>query len=159
MKKTLTLALAMLLMLSLCACGAKETPVAPDLSAYYGSFMESLGEENQPAMMDVTDDVVSIVYPGLENYELRQSVLKTAAITAVPFEFALVECSSAEDAAAVKEIFETRVNTQIEGGAFYPATIAAWEKADVLTSGNVVALIVAGDSQESATEQLKALLG
>ena len=96
MKRTLTFTLTLVLVLSLCACGAEKTVEVPDLSAYYGSYMESLGEE-APAMMDVPEEMIGTYYPGLENYELKQSVLKMAAITAVPFEFALVECMNAED--------------------------------------------------------------
>ena len=80
-------------------------------------------------------------YPGLSDYTLKQSVLQMAGISAVAFEMALVETESEEDAQAVEEIFQARVDSQIQGGAMYPATIEAWENASVLVEGCVVTSI------------------
>ena len=80
-----------------------------------------------------------------------------AAIGAVAFEFALVECENAADVETVKGIFEARVDAQVNGGAFYPETTAAWEKAEVIVNGNVVALIVAGEQQADAVAAFNAL--
>ena len=48
----------------------------PDLNKYYEDFMASLGADNQPAMGDVEGEQLAAVYPGLENYAAKQSVLK-----------------------------------------------------------------------------------
>ena len=40
----------------------------------------------------------------------------------------------------------------MNGGAFYPASIEAWQKASVITHGRVVALISADASQDAAME-------
>ena len=157
MKKLLAVALTLALALGLVACGGQEEAEAPDLQTYYDDFMASLGEENAPMMMDITDDMIESVYPGLGSYELKQGVFKTAAISAVAFEMALVETETEEDAQAVEKIFEARVDSQIQGGAMYPATIEAWENASVLMDGNVVALIVAGEDQTAAVDAFNAL--
>ena len=82
--------------------------------------MASLGADNQPAMGDVEAEQLSQLYPGLENYAAKQSVLKIAMISAVAFEFALVELENEADAKAVADIFQARIDYQIENGAFYP---------------------------------------
>lgn len=160
MKKLTSILLSALLLLTLAACGGGSgapTREAPDLNQYYEDFMASLGEDNQPAMMDVDAQMTSQVYPGLEAYGRKQSVLKVAAITAVPCEFALVELEDEANAKAVADIFQARIDAQIEGGAFYPMTVEGWEKAQIITNGSVVALICAGEQQDQAVEAFNKL--
>ena len=161
MKKFVSIVMAMMLVLSLVACGgnaggsaAKE---APDLTKYYEDFMASLGEGNAPMMMELDADMTEAFYPGLNEIETKQKVMQAAGMSAVAYEFALVEVANADDAAKVQEIFEARKETQVNGGAWYPETTAAWEKAEIIANGNVVALIVAGDQQADAVEAFKAL--
>ena len=108
-------------------------------------------------LMAIEGDMLESAYPGLSDYTLKQSVLQMAGISAVAFEMALVETESEEDAQAVEEIFQARVDSQIQGGAMYPATIEAWENASVLVEGCVVALIVAGEDQTAAVDAFTAL--
>jgi len=148
------------LLLTLAACGKKnDAPAqeAPDLNQFYEDYMSSLGEDNTPAMMDVEADLIPQIYPGLENYGLKQSVLKTAMISSVAYEFALVELEDASKAQEVADIFQARIDYQVETGAFYPATVESWEKAKIITQGNVVALICAGDEQDRAVEEFNKL--
>lgn len=130
---------------------------APDLNQYYEDLMASLGEDNQPAMMDVEAEMVEQVYPGLGALETKQLVAKTPMITSVAFELVLVELADEADVQAAQDILQARIDYQIESGAFYPATVEAWENAQILTQGNVVALICAGAEQERAVEAFNAL--
>lgn len=155
MKKVLALCVALALALALAACGG-ETKEAPDLTAYYEDFMASL--ETAPMMMEITDDLMDTYYPGLSDYECKQRVLEGAAISAVAYEFALVECASSDDVEAVQGILQSRIDSQVNGGAMYPATVEAWQNAELITNGNVVALIVAGEQQADAVSAFNALL-
>lgn len=160
MKKFITILLALTLALSLAACGGREggfEEKAPDLNQYYEDFMAALGEENTPAMMDLEGDYLESYYPGLGGYSTKQAVLKAAAISAVPYEFALVELEKESDAKAVAELFQERIDSQVQGGAFYPEAIDSWKKAQVLTKGRVVALISAGEEQEAAVSAFEKL--
>lgn len=161
MKKFWNILLSVTLLLTLAACGkgGNDAPAkeAPDLNQYYEDFMATLGEENTPAMMDVESDLITQVYPGLEAYSMKQSVLKTAMISAVPYEFALVELENESDVQAVVDIFQARIDYQIETGAFYPMTVEGWEKAQIITQGNVAALICASDEQDQAVEAFNKL--
>ena len=161
MKKILTFVLAMTMVLSLAACGGKggETAAkeAPDLTKYYEDFMTSLGTDNAPAMMELDAEMTEAFYTGLNEIETKQKLVQAAAMSAVAYEFALVETNSAEDAAKVAEIFNARKDAQVNGGAWYPETTAAWEKGEIITNGNVVALIVAGDQQADAVSAFNAL--
>ena len=161
MKKLTSILLSMTLLLALAACGGngggRQNKEAPDLNKYYEDFMASLGADNQPAMGDVEAEQLSQLYPGLENYAAKQSVLKIAMISAVAFEFALVELENEADAKAVADIFQARIDYQIENGAVYPMTLEGWEQAKIITQGNVVALIVAQGEQDRAVEEFNSL--
>ncbi len=162
MKKLLSILLCAILLPALAACGGgggNNGQAAPDLNKYYEDFMATLGADNTPAMMDVETDMIPQVYPGLENYTSKQVVAKMAAITAVPFEFVLLELESEADAQAAASILQARVDSQVNGGAFYPETTAAWEKAQVITHGNVAALICAGSEQDQAVDAFNKLFG
>ena len=160
MKKLVSIFLAVSLVLTLAACGGKnDAPAkeAPDLNQYYEDFMSTLGEDNTPAMVDVEGDFLTAFYPGLENIPAKQSVLKMAMISSVAFEFALVEVENESDAKAAADIFQARIDAQAGGGAMYPMTVESWEKAKVITHGNVVALICAADEQDQAVEAFNKL--
>ena len=96
-----------------------------DLNQYYEDLMASLGEDNQPAMMDVEAEMVEQVYPGLGALETKQLVAKTPMITSVAFELVLVELADEADVQAAQDILQARIDYQIESGAFYPATVEA----------------------------------
>lgn len=169
MKKIFSLILALTLVLSLCACGngggsggtpdQSQQQEAPDLSKFYEDFMASLGDD-APMMADLSVDAKELLdqyYPGLTSYEKKQNVIQVAGISAVAFEMALVELENAGDVQAMSEIFQARIDSQIENGAFYPMTVESWENAKIITKGNVVALICAGDYQAQAEEAFNAL--
>ena len=108
------LSLVCVLALAACGGGGKDggTVEAPDLNQYYEDFMATLGEDNTPAMMDLEAEQIASYYPGLETYGAKQLVLKAAAITAVPYEFALVELTDEANAQAVADIFQARIDAQ-----------------------------------------------
>ena len=157
MKKLLSALLAMTLMLTLAACGGNgdgsgggDAAQAPDLQAYFDDLMAGYGE-NAPSMMDVSQDTATLesIFPGLEDYELKQSVFQMAMISAVAYEIDLVECANESDVEAVKGIFQSRIDSQIEGGAFYPATVEAWQNnSEIVTRGNCVALFVGAEKDD-----------
>jgi len=134
-----------------------NTASGVDLSAYFNGFMDSLGEGNTPAVMELPGDVIDAYYPGLNDVAKKQSVMQMAAMMQVAFEFALVECENASDVETVKTIFRSRVDSQAGGGGFYPMVEEAWSNADILVNGNIVALIVAGEQQDNAVASFNAL--
>ena len=148
------MAIAMMILL-LAGCAGKETSTgdpskeAPDLAAWMDNYIESLGDD-APAVEALDSEFVSVLYPGLENYSTKQCEIRIAAISAVAFEFALIEAGTPEDAKAIGAILQERINTQIETGAFYPATVEAWEKAETVITGNIAALICANNHQDEA---------
>ena len=160
MKKLISAILALTMMLALVACGNEEKnepQEAMDLTKYYNDFMALLGEANTPFMMAADPDTLNAFYPGLTDIATKQCVVQMPGMSAVAFEFALIECEKSEDVEAVKAILEARKAYQVEGGAWYPETMEAWEKAQIVVKGNVVALILAGESTADAVSAFDAL--
>jgi hypothetical protein len=115
---------------------------AADLAAYFENFMLSLGEENAPFMMPADPDVLEAYYAGLSAIATKQCEVQLAAMSAVAFEFALIECENAEDVEAVKTILEARKAYQVDGGAWYPASIEGWElNSRIAVNGNYLMMI------------------
>ena len=155
------LVLAMLLT----ACGGSGgsgdggSAQAPNLQQYYDDYMASLGEGNTPMMMDMTEDagMLESYYPGLKDVETKQLVVRMPAITGQAFEFALAEAADAAGAKTIADIFQARIDSQLSDSMMYPGTLDAWEAAKVISHGNVVALIVAGEGMEDAVPTFEAL--
>ena len=171
MKKLISAILALTMMMTLVACGGAnnnagndansgaqtENVAAPDMTKYYEDFMATLGEENTPMMMPADPDTLTAFYPGLSDIAAKQCVVQLAAMSAVAFEFALIECENEADVEAVKAILEARKTYQIDGGAWYPETCENWKNAEIVVKGNCVALILAGEKTADAVAAFNGL--
>ena len=153
LKKVTSLILAGIMALSLAACGG--TPSAEPLSINLTEFYEEMfntvfpDPDNSPSLMALEGDMLTQAYPGLADIETKQCLVYTPMITAVAYEVALVEVADAADVQAVKDIFQARIDSQIEGGAFYPATVEAWQnQSQIVTRGNYVALFVGAEKDQ-----------
>ena len=156
MKKAISILLAAVMALSLTACGnsgnsGSGDALTIDLSAFYTEMFNTVfpDPDNAPSMSEITGDDLDQTYPGLSDVETKQCVVYAPMITAVAYEVALVEVANADDAAKVQEIFQARIDTQIEGGAFYPATVEAWQnQSEIVTRGSYVALFVGAEKDQ-----------
>lgn len=158
-KRTLALLLALVMSFSLLtACGGKDdsdnassAPVdepsfSADLAEFYNSMMAAAQEP--PFMMDLAAEaeMLEALYPGLAAIETNQLVAVSPAMSAVAMEFVFVEVVNASDVDAVKTILQTRIDTQVDGGAWYPETIAQWEQhSEIIVIDNYVCLFVCSD--------------
>ena len=121
-----------------------EQPVEPeiksvDLQAFYDSTFVN---ENMPMMGVMDAEMLNAFYAGLTELELKQCIVAMPMISAVAAEVALVEVENAADMEKVKEILQARIDYQVEGGAFYPATVEAWENSsEIIVHGNTVMMI------------------
>ena len=158
MRKLISLTLALCLCLGLTACagaggenGGDQDVFTTDLSAFYDDMFSTIFPDpnNAPSMSEVTGDYLDQLYPGLSEVETTQCLVYAPMITAVAYEIALVEVADAADVQAVKDIFQARIDTQIESGAFYPATVEAWQnQSHIVDRENYVALFVGEDSDQ-----------
>ena len=146
----------------LAGCGSKDddktpdnspsasTPADPsfgaDLAEFYNKIMAAA--EEGPFMMDVAADaeMLEATYPGLKDIDTKQLVAFTPAMSAVAIEFAFVEVANAADVEAVKTIFQTRIDNQVNGGAWYPETIEGWQNnSEIVVIDNYICLFVCAE--------------
>jgi hypothetical protein len=134
-----------------CSSGSatqSEAPFSTDLTAFYETLFQG---DDAPMMMSVGDDADTLeyLYPGLGDIERVQTVVYTAAISAVAAEVAMVEVANADDVDAVKAIFQARIDAQVDGGAWYPETIESWEKnSEIVVRDNYVCLFVYSEKDD-----------
>ena len=135
-----------------------------DLAAFY----ETLRAENTwPELMNLTEDatvteLLDSYYPGLSEIPAKQCGVYVAAISAAVGEIALVEVENAEDAEAVKDIFQARIDYQVgddgnPGGAWYPETIEGWKNNSRIVSNGSYVMLAVGNSADAAAESFEAL--
>ena len=127
----------------------EEVPSAPaagqsaDLQAFYESLLSTYGE-NFPANMNMCEmqDVLDSFYPGLSAIGTKQMMIYQPMMGAVVCEIALVEVANAADVDAVKAIFQSRIDAQVDGGAWYPESIEGWKtNSRIVANGSCVMMI------------------
>ena len=129
-------------------CGGREDAetAEPDLGDLYAGGAEAFGW-TEDGMTDAEGELLDAYYPGLSALSIRQLVAKVPAMSSDVNEIVLVQCETGEDAEAAEAILQARVDAQVESGAWYAETQAAWEQAAVLRQGTFAALIASGDHQ------------
>lgn len=116
-------------------------PATVSLSNFYSSVAASHGM--QSGMEKIAGEFLSNFYPGLSSITLSQSEMYISMITASSVEIALVEVANASDVNTVKGIFQNRIKTQADGGAWYPEALEAWaNQSSVVVNGNFVMMVV-----------------
>lgn len=154
MKKIIALALALTLTVCLAACGSAPAKKDVDLEVFW---QDLAAEYDMPDMGQVSDDMLESYYPGLKDIKTVQRVVQVPVMSAVVSEYVFLRLESADDAAAAAEILQKRIDDQAAGGAWYPESVENWGKAQVVTNGEYVAMIAAGDNTQAIAESFNAL--
>ena len=147
MKKILVLLLAAVMAAGLCGCGGEKTegpaPGTP-LDTFYQAVlaMQPEGMEELILFEESNPELIASFYPGLETIALNQQVFYMPPIATHPCEIVLVEAKNGEDAQAVAEIFQARIDLGSDNSN-YPESAQGWKLyAQVHRSGNFVGMIV-----------------
>jgi len=155
MRKREILALALGLLM-LCGCGGgqggeAETP-AVDLSAVRTGMEEACGWE-KGYLEEIEGVLLEEYYPGLSGVPAKQLIALVPAMSSDVNELVLFQGETEEDAGSAAAILQARIDSQVEGGAWYAETLEAWQGAKVLRQGTYAALIASGEFQETLEEQ------
>lgn len=140
----------------LTGCGGESagSPKTVDLTALFSEMAEACGWD-QDDMAPVEGDLLEAYYPGLRELSAEQLVAMIPAMSSDVNEIVLMQCETEADAETAAAIFQARIDSQIDGGAWYAETQAAWEGASVLQNGTYTALIASGTFQESLEDQFR----
>lgn len=157
MKKRAVLVLAALLLLA-AGCGGQrdggEAETAEVSLTDLWAGMETACGWEEGCMTGLEGELLEEYYPGLSEVPAKQLIVRVPAMSSDVNEIVLFQGETEEDAENAAAILQARIDAQVEGGAWYPETQAAWEKAQVLRQGGTyAALIASGEFQESLEEQ------
>lgn len=151
MKRMMTLVLGGALLFTAVSCGGSGGKTGDvDLEAFYKELQKDFGWN---ALVETEGEMLEQYYPGLDEVDTEQLIAAAPMMSAVVNELVFLEADSDEDAAAAETILEKRLETQRTGGAWYPESIAAWEKGEVIRRGRYVALIASAEGQKEVAER------
>ena len=138
---------------------SSSTPEAPapaqvDLSAFYTT--ES--GKYEFGMVTLADaELAANVYPGLFDIATEQCLPYINMMTMNTSEIVLVQVTNSSDVDKVKSILQSRIDAQVEGGAWYPSAIDAWQNnSRIVSNGNYIMMVV-HESCDSIVSDFNAL--
>lgn len=140
MKKVLSLLLVLALVLSLAACGGKEKTVDVDLDALFDSYSQYLPDMFHP------DEATMLDFLGIDTADCAKYKVAICAEGMRSDEVWLIQ---AKDEAALKnlrQLAQTRIDAKKDETVSYaPDQYAVVEKAELLTNGLYLALLISPD--------------
>ena len=141
MKKMTALLLALVLMIGMTACGGEKTPSEPvDLQALYASM-----EDGLPQML-VLDKDLMMNFLGIEADGYTQVLAAICMEGLRADEIWMVEAADEASLLVAKKLAESRLEAKAEETVNYnPEQYAVVEKAQLLTYGNYLILLVSPD--------------
>lgn len=134
-----------------------DTAVSVDLNAFVADLAAKYGENFAANANVVEYGMHNDLYPGISDIATNQLVIYQPMMGAVVCEIALAEVTNSSDVAAVKAIFQARIDTQVNGGAWYPESIQGWQNnSRIVTNGNY-AMMIAWEFCDDAAADFKGL--
>ena len=145
------------------AAGGEEEPVPPpaeaadtlpSLTDFFATLQGSY--EGLGAMMVIEGEVLDAYYPGLSSAAAVEEILiqetrmsmSNVAVGLVKFS----DEATTDDILAVQAIFQARMTTQAEGGAWYPASCEAWEQGVTTSVSQYLGMFVYPDGAQSMAD-------
>lgn len=158
MKKLFTLVMACVLMTGLLAgCGSKkEDTDNVDLEACYEQMLKDAGFDDT-YMAATEGEMLESFYPGISEIQTKQLIARAPLMSGVVNEVVLMQCENEDDAVKAAEILQERVDSQANGGAWYPESMDAWSHGQVIQHGAYVAMIASADFQDTWAQDFEAL--
>lgn len=144
MKKMIALMLA-LLMLCLAGCGGKDAgaKVEMDVQSVYEAMVEKMPE------MLAMDEMMMLNFCGIEAEMCQQVAVAVCFDGLRADEIWLIEAKDADTLEDLKDLAESRLERKGEESITYsPEQYEVVQKAEILTAGNYLAVIVSPDVDE-----------
>lgn len=146
MKKLIAFVLAAAMMLSLVACGGKADSKSVDLNALYESYAEYM-----PDMFQLDEDTM-MNFLGIDVADCTQYTVYICGDGLRADEVWLIEAKDEAALGRLKEMAESRIQAkENETISYVPDQYVIVEKAEILTNGLYLALLISPD-----VDQLKA---
>lgn len=147
----------MMVMLSACGgSGGKSDEKEVDLQAYWDSLKETYAWDDN-YLVDVEGEMLESYYPGIGEITTKQFIAKMPMMSSVVNEMVFMQCETEDDAAKAAEVLQNRIDTQAEGGAWYPESMEAWGRGIVIQEGTYVGMIASAEHQDEIADSFNAL--
>ena len=131
--------------------GGAELPSLQDFFTTLQGKYDSLD-----AMAVIEGDLLENYYPGLSSIAAVEEIyIQETMITMANVAVGLVKLSDSattEDILAVQAVFQNRIDTQANGGAWYPMSCETWEQAVTTSTSNVVGMFVYPDAAQAMAD-------
>ena len=122
----------------------KPGQASVSLNDFYATLQGSY--EGLDSMMVLDGELLDTYYPGLSSIAAVEEVLvQETMMTMANMAVGLVKLSddaTSDDVVAVQNALQTRINTQADGGAWYPASCETWKQGIITSTSNVVGMFV-----------------
>lgn len=129
-------------------------PSKVDLSAFYSSVTSKY---QMPSLTLADTALMDNYYSGLSGVAAEQCKVYVNMMSMNMGEIALVQVKNSGDVAKVKSIFQARIDSMVNGGAWYPEPTELWtNKSRVVSNGNYVMMVV-GENSDSIVKDFNAL--
>lgn len=129
-------------------------PSNVDLAAFYSSVASKY---SMPNLSLADSALMDNYYTGLSSIATEQCKVYINMMSMNMGEMALVQVKNSSDVAKVKSIFQARIDSMINGGAWYPEPTRIWtEQSRVVSNGNYVMMVV-GENCDSIVKDFNAL--
>lgn len=106
-----------------------------NLEELFQQGMDSYAEKDMepPVLFPETDiEYLESFYPGISYANIKQIYVAMAPVTNAPMEIALVEVADGSDVAAIRDIFQERIDARANDTT-YPEESAVWKKNGIVT--------------------------
>lgn len=136
-----------------------ETPETPaDSKVDLSAFCTTVTSNYEFGMISLADATTAEnVYPGLFDIATEQCLPYINMMTMNTSELVLVQVTNSSDVDKVKSILQSRIDAQVEGGAWYPSAIDAWQNnSRIVSNGNYIMMVV-HESCDSIVSDFNAL--
>ena len=125
-----------------------------DLAAFYSSVASKY---SMPNLTLADSALMDNYYAGLSGVSAEQCKVYVNMMSMNMGEMALVQVKNSGDVAKVKSIFQARIDSMVNGGAWYPEPTRIWtEQSRVVSNGNYVMMVV-GEDCDSIVKDFNAL--
>lgn len=136
--------------------GSTSTPSTDkvDLADFYATVTSSY---EMPDMTLADSQLMDQYFPGLSAVATEQSQVYVNMMSMNMGEMALVQVKDSKDVDTVKAIFQARIDSMAQGGAWYPQCVELWtNNAQVVSNGNYI-MMVASEDCDSIVKDFNAL--
>lgn len=129
-------------------------PTKVDLAAFYSSVASKY---SMPSLTLADSALMDNYYAGLSSVATEQCKVYVNMMSMNMGEMALVQVKNSGDVAKVKSIFQARIDSMVNGGAWYPEPTRIWtEQSRVVSNGSYVMMVV-GEDCDSIVKDFNAL--